>query len=73
MIDSFLLSKPTPMIGAPPNVAPGVPKALLLPVVPPGFVVAVPPVVVVPPIPVDEPKPVPVLEPNPLPEPELEP
>ena len=56
MIDVFLSNKPTPTIGAPPKVAPGVPKAPPppLPVVPGAFVVAVPPGVV-PPIPVDEP------------------
>ncbi len=46
MIDSFLLNKPTPTIGAPPTVTPGDPNALPL----------VWPVVVVPPIGV-EPKP----------------
>jgi hypothetical protein len=53
LIDVFLLSKPTPTIGAPPKLAPGDPKALLLPVV------VVPPmaVVFVPPMPVDEPIP----------------
>lgn len=65
MIDSFLLSKPTPTIGAPPKLAPGEPKALLLPVVvvPPMAVVAVPPIPValVPPMPVDEPIPPPEL------------
>jgi len=65
LIDSFLLSKPTPTIGAPPKLAPGEPKAPLLPVVvvPPMAVVAVPPtpVALVPPTPVDEPIPPPVL------------
>jgi hypothetical protein len=61
LIDVFLSIKPTPTIGAPPNVAPGEPKALLLPLVPAA--VFVPPVVVVPPIAVDEPKPLPELEP----------
>ena len=55
------------MIGAPPNVAPGVPKALPPPVVPLAFVEPSPPVVTVPPIPGEEPKPLPVLEPTPLP------
>jgi hypothetical protein len=31
LIDAFLLSKPTPTIGAPPTDTPGEPKALLLP------------------------------------------
>lgn len=61
MIDNFLLSKPTPTIGAPPKLAPGDPKALLLPVVvvPPMPVAFMPPAVVgvVPPMPLDEPIP----------------
>lgn len=64
MIDVFLLSKPTPTMGAPPNVAPGDPNAVLPPVVP------LAPVVGAPPIPGDEPNPLPVPglvldEPNP--------
>lgn len=67
MIDVFLLSKPTPTIGAPPTLTPGEPKApLLLPVVcvPPMVEEFVPPTpfVAVPPIPVEEPKPLPELE-----------
>lgn len=68
MIDALLSVKPTPTIGAPPEVTPGEPKAPLLPPVvctpPMLFVVLVPPapVVVVPPIPVDEPNPPPELE-----------
>jgi hypothetical protein len=58
LIDDFLLSKPTPTIGAPPTDTPGEPKALLLPPVVWGvFRLFVPaaPVGLVPPIPVDEP------------------
>jgi len=65
LIDAFLLSKPTPTIGAPPTDTPGEPKALLLPPVVCGeFRLFVPlaPVGLVPPIPVDEPKLLPVLE-----------
>lgn len=65
MIDNLLSVKPTPTIGAPPKLAPGEPKALLLPVVvvPPMPVVVVPPVAVVvaPPMLVDEPIPPPEL------------
>jgi len=65
LIDNLLSGKPTPTIGAPPKLAPGEPKALLLPVVvvPPMLVVVVPPVavVVVPPTLVDEPIPPPEL------------
>jgi hypothetical protein len=59
LIEVFLLSNPTPTIGAPPKVAPGVPKAEPPPVVPAAFNPVVPfcPVVVVPPIVGDEPKP----------------
>jgi hypothetical protein len=58
LIELFLLSKPTPTMGAPPTVTPGEPKAPeLLPVVCVPFVVTVPPVAVVPPIPGEDPKP----------------
>jgi len=64
LIDVFLLSKPTPIIGAP-TLTPGVPKALLLPPVvwvPPIAVDPKAPVaaVVVPPRLLEEPKPLPV-------------
>ena len=65
MIDDFLLSKPTPTIGAPPTDTPGEPKALLLPPVVCGvFKLFVPPAPVglVPPIPLDDPKLLPVVE-----------